>query len=406
MINSDFPNSQALFKIIGDRIVHSPQQRLTFAEYMNLVLYHPKYGYYSLKKTKIGKSGDFLTSPSLSADFAELLGKQFLQIWEILGKPQTFSLVEMGAGEGVLAFDLLSYLQSYHPDCFAALQYIIIEQSSSLIARQQEKLDNFVDNSSKICWRSWSEMEDNSQVGCFFANELVDAFPVHSVTINEGKLQEVYITLKEGKLTEAIGELSTQKLKEYFALIDIDILGQDYREGYRTEVNLAALEWIEQVNNKLKAGYLLTIDYGYSAQRYYNPQRYQGTIKCYYQHRHHDDPYVNLGYQDITAHVDFTALERHGESLGLKPVGLTQQGLFLMALGLGDRLSELSSGKLNITEVLKRREILHQLIDPAGLGRFNVLIQCKNLNEIQAQKILTGLKIPGFGGFGDQTRTV
>ncbi|MEA5470539.1 class I SAM-dependent methyltransferase, partial [Spirulina sp. 06S082] len=330
-----------------------------------------------------GKRGDFVTSPSLSSDFAELLGEQFLQMWEILGKPQEFSLLEMGAGEGDLACDLLNYLQSRHPDYFTTLQYNIIEQSPSLIARQKEKLQNFIDNNNKICWRSWSEIEDNSQVGCFFSNELVDAFPVHSVTINEGKLQEVYITLKEGKLTEAIGELSTQKLKEYFRLIDIDILGQDYREGYRSEVNLAALEWIEQVNNKLNSGYLLTIDYGYSAQRYYNPQRYQGTIKCYYQHRHHDDPYANLGYQDITAHVDFTALERQGKNLGLEEVGLTQQGLFLMALGLGDRLSELSTGKFNLTEVLKRREVLHQLIDPAGLGKFNVLIQSKNLNEIQ-----------------------
>ncbi|WP_204105518.1 MULTISPECIES: class I SAM-dependent methyltransferase [Spirulina sp. CCY15215] len=381
--NSNFPNSQALLDIICDRIANSPQHRLTFAEYMDLVLYHPKYGYYSVKKAKIGKRGDFVTSPSLSSDFAELLGEQFLQMWEILGKPQEFSLLEMGAGEGDLACDLLNYLQSRHPDYFATLQYNIIEQSPSLILRQKEKLQNFIDNSSKICWRSWLEIEDNSQVGCFFSNELIDAFPVHSVTINEGKLQEVYITLKEGKLTEAIGELSTQKLKEYFRLIDIDILGQDYREGYRSEVNLAALEWIEQVNNKLKSGYLLTIDYGYSAQRYYNPQRYQGTIKCYYQHRHHDDPYANLGYQDITAHVDFTALERQGKNLGLEEVGLTQQGLFLMALGLGDRLSELSTGKFNLIEVLKRREVLHQLIDPAGLGRFNVLIQRKNLNEIQ-----------------------
>ncbi|MBP0016277.1 MAG: class I SAM-dependent methyltransferase [Cyanobacteria bacterium SBLK] len=392
--NSSFPNSNFLLEIIRDRIINSPQQRITFAEYMNLVLYHSLYGYYTIEKPKIGDRGDFFTSSSLSADFAELLAEQFIQTWKILGSPKPFALVEMGAGEGIFAFDVLSYLSSHYPDCFAALQYKIIEQSPSFIDRQKEKLQKFIDSDRKVCWQFWEEIENNSQIGCFFANELVDAFPIHRVILKEGKLQEIYITWHEGKLTEAIAEISQPKLQEYFDLIEIDLLTEAYPEGYQTEVNLAALEWIERVSQKLKQGYLFTIDYGYAAQRYYNPQRYRGTLKCYYQHRHHDDPYVNLGYQDITAHVNFTALERQGESSGLQSVGFTQQGLFLMALGLGDRLSELSTGKLKITEVIKRREVLHQLIDPAGLGKFGVLIQSKGLNSDREREQLKGLTTP------------
>ena len=142
---------------------------------------------------------------------------------------------------------------------------------------------------------------------------------------------------------------------------------------------MQALDWLEKVASKLKRGYLLTIDYGYSAEKYYRPSRSQGTLQCYYQHRLHNNPYVNLGYQDLTAHVDFTTLERYGIELGLNKIGFTQQGLFLMALGLGDRLNELSSGKFDITEIFKRRDALHQLIEPTGLGGYGVLIQGKNL---------------------------
>ncbi|MEM9541318.1 MAG: class I SAM-dependent methyltransferase [Cyanobacteria bacterium P01_E01_bin.42] len=391
---SRFSTSDRLLDIIRDRITDSPHQRINFAEYMDLVLYHSHYGYYTIEKPKIGDRGDFFTSSSLSSDFAELLAEQFVQVWQILGSPKLFSLVEMGAGEGIFAFDVLSYLSLHNPDCFAALQYKIIEQSPSFRERQQGKLQKFIEGDRKVCWQTWEEIDDRSQIGCFFANELVDAFPVHRVIRKDGKLQETYVTWKDGKLVEAIAEISRPKLQEYFDLIEIDLLTETYPEDYRTEVNLEALGWIERVSQKLKQGYLFTIDYGYKAERYYNMQRYQGTLKCYYQHHHHDNPYVNLGYQDITAHVNFTALERQGNLCNLQVTGFTQQGLFLMALGLGDRLAELSTRKLKITEVIKRREVLHQLIDPAGLGKFGVLVQSKGLDSTQENEPLKGLITP------------
>ncbi len=385
--------SQELQKILLDRVKNSPNQRITFAEYMSLVLYHQQYGYYNSGAVSIGSKGDFFTSASLGQDFGELLAVQFQQMWQNLGCPAVFYLIEMGAGNGELAYDILNYLQAQPDESFIkALRYVIIEQSPVLIEVQQELLSSFTTFDLK--WQTWSDLTDASIEGCFFSNELVDAFPVHLITKNKNRLQEVYLTQKGGELIETIDSLSSDRLTKYFELIGIDLLDERYPLDYRTEVNLNALEWLKTVANKLKRGYLLTIDYGYPAEKYYRPSRDRGTLQCYFQHRRHNNPYANLGHQDLTAHVDFTALERQGELSNLKTLGFTQQGLFLMALGLGDRLNELSSGKYNVSEIFKRRDALHQLIDPAGLGGFGVLIQGKNLTE--SEQSLQGLTVPSM----------
>ena len=386
----DYPNSYALQKIISDRLAAAPQNRITFAEYMNLVLYHPQYGYYSSGIVEIGSTGDFFTSSSLGEDFGQLFAIQLWDMWQVMNCPDTFSVVEMGGGNGNTAYDILTYIQTFYPDFSQAIDYVLVEESPELIHKQQKKLETL--KKVKVTWKTWSEITDNSLVGCCFSNELVDAFSIHLLTIKKGKLQEIYISYEQDKLTEIYGEISTPKLQDYFNLVEINLPTQDYPEDYRTEVNLAALDWLSTVSNKLKKGYILTIDYGYPATKYYHPQRYQGTLQCYYQHRRHHNPYVNLGYQDITAHVDFTALEKQGELCGLEKIDFTQQGMFLMALGLGDRLKEISSGTYEIQQVFRRRDALHQLIDPTGLGGFGVLIQGK---ELQArEKLLKGLTIP------------
>ena len=394
MKNPELSNSQALKKIIFEYIATSRQQRITFAEYMNLVLYHPQYGYYSSGAVGIGAKGDYFTSVSLGQDFGELLASQFAEMWQLMGCPRPFTLVEMGAGNGRLAVDICNYLQAYHPDLLDILEYIIVEEARELINRQQQLFQELLPNKINYSWKSWAEIPENSLIGCCFSNELVDAFPVHQIIIRGGELQEVYLTEIQGELTEIYGEISTPKLADYFKLVEVYFSNKNYPENYRTEVNLAALDWLKTVNDKLKKGYLLTIDYGYPAAKYYYPQRSQGTLQCYYQHRRHNNPYLNLGYQDITAHVDFTALERQGELWGLEKIGFTQQGLFLMALGLGDRLNELSCGKYNLLQVMQRRDALHQLIDPMGLGGFGVLVQGKELRE--EEKLLKGLTVPPF----------
>ena len=387
----EFPHSQMLKKILLNQIDNSPEKRITFAEYMDLVLYHQHYGYYNSGVVSIGAKGDFFTSSSLGQDFGELLAVQLTEMWQNLGYPHPFYLVEMGGGNGELAQDILGYIQKHSDDVFIkALKYIIIEQSTALIKTQQELLTYF--SCFDLTWKTWSDIADNSIEGCFFSNELVDAFPVHLVTKNQAQLLEVYLSSEKDRLTETIHPVSTEKIVEYFDLIGINLLEKQYPQDYRTEVNINALDWLKMLASKLKRGYVLTVDYGYTAEKYYRPSRHQGTLQCYFQHRRHNNPYANLGYQDITAHVDFTALQRQGELFNLETLGFTQQGLFLMALGVGDRLNELSSGKYDITQIFKRRDALHQLIDPTGLGGFGVLIQGKNLTK--SEQSLQGLTMP------------
>ncbi|ERN42376.1 hypothetical protein KR51_00008970 [Rubidibacter lacunae KORDI 51-2] len=380
--------SEQLAQVVRDRLGRAGGC-LTFAEFMELVLYHPECGYYSSGTVRIGADGDFFTSPSLGPDFGELLAVQLAELWEFLDRPSPFALVEIGAGQGVLAGDILSWLKESRKACFAALDYRIVEYAPALIARQQQELTAWGD---RVRWQAWDEIPDGSLIGCCFSNELVDALPVHRVAIADGKIQEVYVTLDAGdRLTEKVAELSTPKLREYFDEVGINLSDPAYPDGYRTEVNLSAIAWLETVACKLDRGYAITVDYGYSAQKLYRPQRSDGTLQCYFQHRRHSNPYVNLGRQDITAHVDFTALDCFGRSFGLITVGATQQGLFLMALGLGDRLMELSSGKFDVAHVLQRRDALHQLINPSGLGGFQVLVQGKKVDPARS---LRGLTVP------------
>ena len=392
--------SKDLRQVVAQHIQQRDRPRITFAEYMALALYHPQFGYYASKATPhkeaaIGPQGDFVTSPHMGHDFGELLAVQFVDMWAAMGNPEQFTLVEIGAGQGLVAADVLGELRSHHPTCFKALNYIIVEKSAALKAEQQRRLSHWQSEGISLSWRSLEEIPPDSVVGCCFSNELVDALPVHWVEVHGGQLKEVWVS---DELRPVVGELSTPELERYFERVGIEIAS--YEDGYRTEVNLAALDWIERVGDRLQKGYLLTIDYGYTAQRYYNPARREGTLQCYYQHAHHNDPFIHVGEQDITAHVDFTALENRGEEVGLQKLGFTQQGLFLMALGLGDRLSALSNPSdqiatgQNIQQIMMRRDALQQLISPMGLGNFGVLIQGKGLTQTEIARPLKGLTIP------------
>jgi SAM-dependent MidA family methyltransferase len=407
--------------IICERIAESPHRRITFAEYMDLALYHRQQGYYATNQVNIGVRGDFFTSPHLGADFGELLAEQFVGMWEVLGRPAPFQLVEMGAGQGLLAADVLRYLHRHYLDFFNVLEYIIVERAPALIAEQRQILASLSSAGGNIRWCGWEEIPADSVTGCLFSNELVDALPVHQIAVEDGQLREVYVTVAAGMsssehphpqplshegrggregggeslFAEVMGEVSTPAIAEYFKLVGIEFPSPAYEDGYRTEVNLEALEWLGAVANRLRRGYVLTVDYGYSAERYYSPRRRSGTLQCYYRHSHHNDPYICVGRQDITAHVDFTALQRQGVLCGLDPVGFTKQELFLMALGLGERIAAVSAAQpQNLGELLRRRDALHQLVNPMGLGGFGVLLQCKGLSQDERGRVLKGLCVP------------
>ncbi len=391
-------DNSGIQQAIAQRIEQSEQQRITFAEFMEMALYHP-HGYYSTRSSMIGPQGDFVTSPHMGHDFGEVLAEQFADMWQTLAQPNPFTLMEMGAGQGLVAADVLAHLQTHHPDCFACLNYIVVEKSGALKAEQQHRLSHWRTQGVSLSWQDLSDVPADSIVGCAFSNELVDAFPVHWVEWQNHALQEMWVSVSEEGFAPVLGELSTPQLQDYFKRVGIGL--SDHPEGYRTEVNLAALDWLSTVSERLSRGYLLTIDYGYIAQRYYAPARSQGTLQCYYQHGHHDDPFAYVGEQDITAHIDFTALEKYGDEVGFKKIGFTQQGLFLMALGLGDRLSKLSNPQGNqtataktIQAIMMRRDALQQLISPLGFGNFGVLIQSKGLTPKEIARPLKGLTIP------------
>ncbi len=368
---------------------------------MAFALYHPQHGYYTAGHQQLGPTGDFITSTHLGNDFGELLADQLVEMWMRLGQPDPFDVVEMGAGQGQLANQILGRLAAAHPTCCTALHYTLIETSPALRQAQQQQLSSWQAQGISITWQALADIPGDHWTGCLLSNELIDAFAVHRVALTDTGLQEQYVCLAgpdDLTFETALGPLSTPALTDYFDLVEIDLAPPHYPIGYITEVNLAALDWIAAISDRLKQGYVLTIDYGYSAQRYYNPQRSGGTLQCYNRHRYHSDPFYKVGHQDITAHVDFTALIRQGMRHGLEYIAQVPQGLFLMALGLGDRLEEIRTIATHdghsLQSAIQRRNYLQSLINPIGLGQFQVLLQGKGLSKQAAAAPLQGFTIP------------
>ncbi|MCM1984100.1 class I SAM-dependent methyltransferase [Lyngbya confervoides] len=374
-------------------IRQSPQGYLSFADFMELALYHPEIGYYAQPRPPIGSRGDFVTATHLAPDFGELMVLQFYDFWKALDRPRSFTVVEMGAGQGLMSMDGLRFLAQTESDdlqVFAkALNWKIIERSPAMIAAQKSQLQGLPPNFIPLQWHTLTDLAPDSICGCFFSNELVDAFPVHRLRKSQGQLYEIGVGLgapsSPAELQEKLVPLENPALLEYLSEMGIDLLDPVYPEGYTTEINLHLKPWIAQVAAALQQGFVLTIDYGYPVHRYYSPARSQGTLQCYTQQKAHGNPYERVGQQDITAHVNFTALEYYGTQAQLERLHYTQQGIMLMALGLGDRLHQNNSRPdlENLEFILQRRQALQGLIDPLGLGGFGVLLQAKGIPSSQ-----------------------
>jgi SAM-dependent MidA family methyltransferase len=238
---------------------------------MEWCLYHPEYGYYQTKGTRIGKEGDYYTSPCVNPLFGHLIGKQLLQMAEILGG-ENFDVVEMGAGSGFLCEDILDWAKKNLPAFYQRLRYYLIENAPPFSKEQRERLSE-KEREGKV-FRMDSKKFRDGEVriqGCFLSNELVDAFPVHRVILDQGNLRELYVTQQEGQFEERWGEPSDPRISGYFQSMDITL-----QEGQKAEVNLRALEWMENVARCLERGFVLTIDYGYLAEELYAPHRREG----------------------------------------------------------------------------------------------------------------------------------
>jgi SAM-dependent MidA family methyltransferase len=350
-----------------------------FSQFMEWCLYHPEYGYYQTKGTRIGKEGDYYTSPSVSPLFGHLIGKQLFQMAELLGG-ENFDVVEMGAGSGFLCEDILDWAEKNLPDFYQRLRYYLVEIAPLFSQEQRERLAE-KERERKV-FRTDSKKFSDGEIhiqGCFLSNELVDAFPVHRVILDRGNLRELYVTQREGQFEERWGELSDPRISGYFQSLGITL-----QEGQKAEVNLRALEWMENVARCLEQGFVLTIDYGYLAEELYAPHRREGTLLCYFQHQVSENPYERLGEQDITSHINFTSLIRKGEEVGLRFVGLVPQYHFLIGLGILEQMETLRN-QISELEALKLRLSLKHLIEPEmGLGEvIKVLIQYKGMDHPQ-----------------------
>ncbi len=369
----------SLTDIIKNRILF--EGPIGFDKFMDICLYYPELGYYSKPDMIIGKGGDFFTSSHLHSLFGAIIAKQIMEMWELMGKPDDFSIVEMGAGMGYLALDVFSYLSAINKKreisaFYNALSYKIIEISPYLIDKQKNLLNKYSD---KMTWHP--DIESLPEfTGCFLSNELLDAYPVKIIEQNE-KLSEIYVDLKDEVFTEIKRDVGSEIL-EYLNEFNIKLT-----TPFRTEINLYIKKWIETLNSKLKKGFILTIDYGYPTNDYYGDHRNRGTLMCYHRHTVNENPYLNIGEQDITAHINFSALKKYGENLGMNSIGFTNQSTFLISLGIEEVIKEIYQ-ESEYPQVMSK---IKGLFLPQGLGETHkVFIQCKNIDEIPK---LNGFKI-------------
>ncbi|MBI4690278.1 MAG: SAM-dependent methyltransferase [Nitrospirae bacterium] len=345
---------------------------------MEMALYEPDLGYYASGNTRIGRAGDFYTSSHLHPVFGVMLGKQIEEMWEIMGRPEDFRIIEIGSGMGYLCKDMLEYLSDARcmihdarreREIYKHLQYIIVELNPAMREQQKYLLADFSD---KVRWVA-SLKELGNIRGCIISNELLDAFPVHLIEMEE-EIKEVFVCLDGEKLVEIKNQPNTEEIDKYLKEFSIEL-----PKGYRTEINLRIKEWLRVINDVLSEGFILTIDYGYPAWDYYSEDRNRGTLLCYHKHQIVEDPYLNVGEQDITAHVNFSSLKKWGEDIGMKTIGFCKQGTFLISLGIDEEIARIHK---NSSDYLFEVARIKKLILPGTLGETHkVMIQYKGSGE-------------------------
>lgn len=340
-------HSRALAELIADEIGRAGGW-ITFARYMELALYAPGLGYYTSGSTKLGGAGDFVTAPELSSLFSRTLARQVGEIQAAVGG----GVLELGAGSGrmaahlLLALDLLQRLPE---------RYAILEPSPELRARQQQRIDALPAHlSSRV---QWVDALPQAWTGSIVANEVLDALPVHLLVWGD-ELRERGVALLTDRLAYHDRPLAPGPLRDAAARIDVPA-------GYVSEICLAAPALVDALANALRHGALLLIDYGFGEREYYHPQRTRGTLMCHYRHRAHDDPFLLPGLQDITAHVDFTAVAQAGVRRGLALAGYTSQSHFLVNLGITEVLAEVAPDEPGY---LERAAGAQKLLSPAEMG--------------------------------------
>jgi SAM-dependent MidA family methyltransferase len=345
--------SRALLERIGAELAGAGNW-LSFARYMELALHEPGLGYYAGGARKFGAGGDFITAPELSPLFGRALARQVAQILQ-----PGEAILEFGAGSGALAEVLISELKDF--------EYEILETSPELRQRQQQRLGNRV---------RWLDRLPERFRGVMLANEVVDAMPVHALAWTREGILERGVCATEGQLAwsdrPAEGSISDQAKK---IAVEIPPSGR-----YESELAPLARAWMRSLGRFLERGAILVIDYGFPAREYFHPQRSMGTLACHYRHRVHADPFHLPGLQDITAHVDFSALARAAAEGGLEVLGYASQAQFLINCGITDLLA--SENPADAKRYLPAAAAAQKLLSPSEMGElFKVLAVGKGVKD-------------------------
>lgn len=339
---------------------------MTFARFMEIALYDPARGYYRGAVARPGRAGDFLTAPEAHPLFGRSIARFAAGVHRAIGAPGTFTIREHGAGTGALAAPLVAELfDGESPP--GAISYLVAEVEPARVAAVREAVTAAAPGAAVEV-----APDDRRPIdGLVVANEVLDALPTHRVVVRAGTLREVLVDQGPGgELVDVEGEPSSPALAERLAAESIDLA-----DGQRAEICLALDDWIAAAAGSLRRGVLLLIDYGHPARELYDPRRRAaGTLATYLGHEVGDDPYRAIGRQDITAHVDLTAVERAAVAAGLDPLGMTTQAELLSRLGAGELLvAEQTRPGATLQSYLEARSALVRMIDPAAMGRFRVL---------------------------------
>lgn len=348
--------------------IKANQGWMSFEDFFDFVMYKPGLGYYSAGAKKLGPSGDFTTSPEISRLFGKTVSNQVIALLNNFESP---SIIEIGAGSGKLAYDIINNLINSKVDFD---KYYILEVSADFIERQKQELSLLPDEAfEKVIWLD-SILEAPVE-GIVIGNEVVDALPFKRFTVVDHKIQEIGVSIKNGQLTESTRD-ADKTLAEEVRLIE-KALNRDFEHNYTSEIRLNIGQWLKGISSMLKSGAILFIDYGYSRQEYYAADRKNGSMICHYRNTAHENPFLNLGVQDISASVEFTLLAEKALEEQLEVGLFTSQSDFLIngnILGELDKIED-DTLRMELTQEIK------QLLMPSQMGQtFKCMMLYKNIS--------------------------
>jgi len=351
-------HSEKLKQCINEKIAQ--EDGISFTEYMQTVLYEPGLGYYSAGSTKLGEQGDFVTAPEISPFFSKSIAQAILPVLESI---EVCNILEVGAGSGQMATDILLQLEALNK---LPQTYYILELSADLRMRQQQLIKQKAPDLFECV--TWLDQIPDNLNAVVLANELLDAMPVVRFRKEIKTISIEYVIEENNNYQAEFKQDETlpfyQRTKQRVDKIEEEVGALE--TGFISEVNFNAEDWISSISDKLNSGIIILIDYGYPQHEYYHAQRNEGTLNCFYRHRHHNDPFIYPGLQDLTAHIDFTAIADSGVSNDLNLIGYTTQSSFLFGAGIAQLVEQNASDDV-VTQIETANQI-KKLTMPYEMG--------------------------------------